>query len=327
MFITTANVLDTIPPALLDRMEVLRLPGYTDEEKLHIARAFLVPKQVAEHGLDRKRCRFRVSALKAIIRLYTREAGVRNLEREVASICRKVAREVAEGKAASRSVGAPEVAEFLGPPRFLHQLVERKVEPGVATGLAWTPSGGEILFVESTRMAGSKGLILTGSLGEVMKESAQAALSYVRSRAKRLALDPRFFADSDIHIHVPSGQTPKDGPSAGITMAASLMSLLTDTALNPRVAMTGEITLRGKVLPVGGIKEKVLAAYRAGVHSVILPAENEKDLREVHEEARKKLTFRFADHIDDIWPVIFPGRQLGSRPVRRRKPKAPSARA
>jgi ATP-dependent Lon protease len=322
MFITTANVLDTITPALLDRMEVLRLPGYTDEEKLHIARAFLVPKQLAEHGLDRKRCRFRVSALKAIIRLYTREAGVRNLEREVASICRKVAREVAEGKVKARSIGPAEVAELLGPPRFLHELVERTMEPGVATGLAWTPSGGEILFVESTRMAGSKGLILTGSLGEVMKESAQAALSYVRSRAHRLALDPQFFTDSDIHIHVPSGQTPKDGPSAGITIAASLMSLLTDTALNPRVAMTGEITLRGKVLPVGGIKEKVLAAYRAGVHSVILPAENEKDLREVHEEARKKLTFRFAEHIDDIWPVIFPGRKLGSRPVRKRKPRS-----
>jgi ATP-dependent Lon protease len=324
MFITTANVLDTIPPALLDRMEVLRLPGYTDEEKLHIARAFLVPKQLAEHGLDRKRCRFRVSALKAIIRLYTREAGVRNLEREVASICRKVAREVAEGKVKARTITAREVTELLGPPRFLHELVERKMEPGVATGLAWTPSGGEILFIESTRMVGSKGLILTGSLGEVMKESAQAALSYVRSRAHRLALDPQFFADSDIHIHVPSGQTPKDGPSAGITIAASLMSLLTDTSLDPRVAMTGEITLRGKVLPVGGIKEKVLAAYRAGVHAVILPAENEKDLREVHEEARKKLTFHFAEHIDDIWPVIFPGRKLGSRSVRKRKP--PSAR-
>jgi ATP-dependent Lon protease len=325
MFITTANVLDTIPPALLDRMEVLRLPGYTDEEKLRIARAFLVPKQLAEHGLDRKRCRFYVSALKAIIRLYTREAGVRNLEREVASICRKVAREVAEGRAKFRAIGAREVTELLGPPRFLHQLVERKMEPGVGTGLAWTPSGGEILFIESTRMAGNKGLILTGSLGEVMKESAQAALSYVRSRADRLALDPHFFADSDIHIHVPSGQTPKDGPSAGITMAASLMSLLTGTSLDPRVAMTGEITLRGKVLPVGGIKEKVLAAYRAGVHTVILPAENEKDLGEVHEEARKKLIFRFADHIDDIWPVIFPGRKLGRR--RGRKPKAPSARA
>jgi ATP-dependent Lon protease len=356
MFITTANVLDTIPPALLDRMEVLRLPGYTDEEKLHIARVFLVPKQLAEHGLDRKRCRFRVSALKAIIRLYTREAGVRNLEREVASICRKVAREVAEEPAAHgarqarakrssqvglprrgasrpreaappkfRAIGAHEVTELLGPPRFLHQLVERKVEPGVATGLAWTPSGGEILFIESTRMAGNKGLILTGSLGEVMKESAQAALSYVRSRADRLALDPGFFAGTDIHIHVPSGQTPKDGPSAGIAMAASLMSLLTGTALDPRVAMTGEITLRGKVLPVGGIKEKVLAAYRAGVHTVVLPQENEKDLREVHEEARKKLAFHFAEQIDDIWPVIFPGRKLARS--RRRKPKASSARA
>ena len=313
MFITTANVLDTIPPALLDRMEVLRLPGYTDEEKLHIARTFLVPKQLDEHGLRRNQCRFRVAALRELIRHYTREAGVRNLEREIASICRKVARNVAEGKTGGRSIGKREVAELLGPARFRHELVEKKLEPGVATGLAWTPAGGEVLFIESTRMAGQKGLILTGSLGEVMKESAQAALSYVRSRADRLGLDPDFYDNFDIHIHVPAGQTPKDGPSAGITIAASLMSLLTGRALEPRVAMTGEITLRGKVLPVGGIKEKVLAAYRAGVHTIVLPAENEKDLREVHEEARRKLTFKFAESIDDIWPIIFPGRKVGRR--------------
>ncbi len=313
MFITTANVLDTIPPALLDRMEVLRLPGYTDEEKLHIARTFLVPKQLDEHGLRRSQCRFRVAALRELIRHYTREAGVRNLEREIASICRKVARDVAEGKTGARSIGKREVAELLGPARFRHELVEKKLEPGVATGLAWTPAGGEVLFIESTRMAGQKGLILTGSLGEVMKESAQAALSYVRSRADRLGLDPDFYDNFDIHIHVPAGQTPKDGPSAGITIAASLMSLLTGRALEPRVAMTGEITLRGKVLPVGGIKEKVLAAYRAGVHTIVLPAENEKDIREVHEEARRKLTFKFAESIDDIWPIIFPGRKVGRR--------------
>lgn len=313
MFITTANVLDTIPPALLDRMEVLRLPGYTDEEKLHIARTFLVPKQLDEHGLRRSQCRFRVAALRELIRHYTREAGVRNLEREIASICRKVARNVAEGKTGARSIGKREVAELLGPARFRHELVEKKLEPGVATGLAWTPAGGEVLFIESTRMAGQKGLILTGSLGEVMKESAQAALSYVRSRADRLGLDPDFYDNFDIHIHVPAGQTPKDGPSAGITIAASLMSLLTGRALEPRVAMTGEITLRGKVLPVGGIKEKVLAAYRAGVHTIVLPAENEKDIREVHEEARRKLTFKFAESIDDIWPIIFPGRKVGRR--------------
>ena len=324
MFITTANVLDTIPPALLDRMEVLRLPGYTDEEKLHIARTFLVPKQLDEHGLRRSQCRFRVAALRELIRHYTREAGVRNLEREIASICRKVARDVAEGKTGARSIGKREVAELLGPARFRHELVEKKLEPGVATGLAWTPAGGEVLFIESTRMAGQKGLILTGSLGEVMKESAQAALSYVRSRAERLGLDPDFYDNFDIHIHVPAGQTPKDGPSAGITIAASLMSLLTGHALEPRVAMTGEITLRGKVLPVGGIKEKVLAAYRAGVHTIVLPAENKKDLREVHEEARRKLTFKFAESIDDIWPIIFPGRKVGRR---RTKAKASQRRA
>ncbi len=324
MFITTANVLDTIPPALLDRMEVLRLPGYTDEEKLHIARTFLVPKQLDEHGLRRSQCRFRVAALRELIRHYTREAGVRNLEREIASICRKVARDVAEGKTGARSIGKREVAELLGPARFRHELVEKKLEPGVATGLAWTPAGGEVLFIETTRMAGQKGLILTGSLGEVMKESAQAALSYVRSRAERLGLDPDFYDNFDIHIHVPAGQTPKDGPSAGITIAASLMSLLTGQALEPRVAMTGEITLRGKVLPVGGIKEKVLAAYRAGVHTIVLPAENEKDIREVHEEARRKLTFKFAESIDDIWPIIFPGRKVGRR---RTKAKASRRRA
>lgn len=324
MFITTANVLDTIPPALLDRMEVLRLPGYTDEEKLAIARRFLVPKQLAEHGLRRSQCRFRVGALKEIIRHYTREAGVRNLEREIANICRKVARDFAEGKTAARSITKRNVAELLGPPRFRHQLVERRMEPGVATGLAWTPAGGEILFIESTKMTGKKGLILTGSLGEVMKESAQAALSYVRSRAEKLGLEPDFFDHCDLHIHVPAGQTPKDGPSAGITIAASLMSLLTGVPLDPRVAMTGEITLRGKVLPVGGIKEKVLAAYRAGVHTVILPAENEKDLREVHEEARKKLTFKFVENIDQIWPIIFPGR-FGRRGRRKSRPRQKAA--
>jgi len=322
MFITTANVLDTIPPALLDRMEVLHLAGYTDEEKLEIARRFLVPKQLGEHGLLARQCRFRAASLREVIRHYTREAGVRNLEREIANICRKVARQVAEGKDQGRNITKATVSELLGPPRYRRQLVERKMEPGVATGLAWTPAGGEVLFIESTKMQGSKGLLLTGSLGEVMKESAQAALSYVRSRAERLGLDPAFFERYDLHIHVPSGQTPKDGPSAGLTIAASLMSLLTGRPLDARVAMTGEITLRGKAMPVGGIKEKVLAAYRAGVRVVILPAENETDLEEVHEEARKKLDFKLVENVDDIWPLIFPAK----RAPRRRRPARASAR-
>ncbi len=300
MFITTANVLEPVPPALRDRMEVLELAGYTDEEKLEIAYRHLIRKQQGETGLTDDNIAFDPEAVKYIIRSYTREAGLRNLEREIGRVCRKVARGLTEGKLDKIEVTVEKVRELLGPEKFFSEVAERAPEPGVATGLAWTPNGGDILFIESTRMAGKKGLTLTGHLGEVMKESAQAALSYVRSRAERLGIRPDFFEDSDIHIHVPSGAIPKDGPSAGVTMAVSLASLLTGRAARPRVAMTGEITLRGKVLPVGGVKEKVLAARRAGIDTVILPKRNEQDLEDVPSDIRKTLRFVFVDNIDEV---------------------------
>ncbi|MGH9867515.1 MAG: endopeptidase La [Candidatus Polarisedimenticolia bacterium] len=303
LFITTANILDTIPPALRDRMEVLQLPGYTEEEKLHIARQHLIPRQVANHGLKPEQIVIHDDAVRTIIKGYTREAGLRNLERELGSVCRKVARRVAEGATQTIIVRAEDVEEFLGPERFESETAERTRVPGVAIGLAWTPTGGEILYIESTLMKGNKGLIITGQLGDVMKESAQAALSYVRSRALSMGISPDFFETSDIHIHVPQGAIPKDGPSAGVTMVASLVSLLTGVPCGHEVAMTGEITLRGKVLPVGGIKEKVLAARRAGIYSVIIPARNRKDLVDVPEELRRDMTFHFAETLDDVLAV------------------------
>ncbi|HSR57857.1 MAG TPA: endopeptidase La, partial [Candidatus Binataceae bacterium] len=265
LFLTTANVLDTIPHALRDRMEVLELPGYTEEEKLEIVKRHLVPKQLTENGLGNLKIEFTPEAISEIIRNYTREAGLRNLEREIARVCRKVARAITEGEPPPEKILPDAVSRYLGPPRFFAEVAERTQDPGVATGLAWTASGGDILFIESTRMSGQKGLTLTGSLGDVMKESAQAALSYIRSRADRLGITPDFFDKADLHIHIPAGAIPKDGPSAGVTIAASLASLLTGRPCRSDVAMTGEITLRGKVLPVGGIKEKVLAARRAGI--------------------------------------------------------------
>ncbi len=300
MFVTTANVLDPIPPALRDRMEVIELAGYTEEEKLQIARRHLIPKQLREHGLKDENLAFEDEALIHIVRSYTREAGLRNLEREIGSVCRKVARAITEGRTEPVVCTAAKVREYLGPERFFSELAERTEEPGVAIGLAWTPNGGDILFIESTRMAGKKGLILTGHLGEVMKESAQAALSWVRSRAERLGIPPDFFENADIHIHVPHGAIPKDGPSAGVTMATSLASLLTGRHVRANVAMTGEITLRGKVEPVGGIKEKVLAAKRAGVETVILPRRNEKDLEDVPPAVREALRFVFVDTVDEV---------------------------
>lgn len=301
MFVTTANNLDTIPSPLLDRMEVLELAGYTEEEKLRIARRYLVPKQLRAHGLAPNEVTFDDGALRAIIQEYTREAGVRSLERQVANVCRKTARQLAEGAEGPIGINAPSVHDYLGRPRFYAEVAERTDRPGVATGLAWTPTGGDIIFVEATMMQGRNNrLILTGMLGDVMRESAQTALSYVRSNATRLGIDPVIFEDKDLHIHVPAGAIPKDGPSAGVTMATALASLVTGRVVRHDVAMTGEVTLRGKVLPVGGIKEKVLAAHRAGLRTVILPKRNESDLEEVPEELRKEMRFVLVDTIDHL---------------------------
>jgi len=300
MFITTANLLEPIPPALRDRMEVITLPGYTEEEKIHIATKYLIPRQLNEHGLKEKQLRISQNALASIIRDYTREAGVRNLEREIATLCRRTARRIVEGRAKSVMVTAKNLKNFLGPSEFFHDMAERTTEPGVAIGLAWTATGGDILFVEATQMSGKGNLILTGSLGDVMRESAQAALSYVRSHARQLGIEPKSFEKSDIHIHVPSGAIPKDGPSAGVTMAVALASLLMHRPVKSALAMTGEITLRGKILPIGGVKEKVLAAARSGIKIVILPDQNRKDLTDVPAEIRKKLKFRFVKTIADM---------------------------
>jgi ATP-dependent Lon protease len=304
MFLTTANLLDPIPPPLRDRMEVLELPGYTEEEKLQIARRHLIPKVLVENGLAEHKIEFTQDAIAEIIRSYTREAGLRNLERELARVCRKIARAVTEGQAPPEKIDAALIPSYVGPPKFFPEAAERTADPGVATGLAWTPNGGDILFIESTQMSGEKGITLTGSLGDVMKESAQAALSYLRSRASRLGIAEDFFHKSDLHIHVPAGAIPKDGPSAGVALVASLASLLTGRPVRPDVAMTGEITLRGKVLPVGGIKEKILAARRAGITCVILPRRNERDLEDIPSEVRNELEFVFVDTIDEVLNVV-----------------------
>jgi ATP-dependent Lon protease len=300
MFITTANILDTVPPALRDRLEVIRFSGYIEEEKHHIATQFLIPKQLRENGLRADQLAFTEEALRHIIREYTREAGVRNLEREIATICRKVAREVAEGELASEKVTLQNVHKFLGPPKFRYGSAGKRDEVGAATGLVYTEQGGDIITVEAALLRGEGKLILTGQLGDVMKESAQAALSYVRARARRLGVDDGFASRYDVHIHVPAGAVPKDGPSAGITMATALASALTGQPVRKDVAMTGEITLRGNVLPVGGVKEKVIAAHRAGIKTVILPKENEKDLHEIPANVRKKLRFVFVEHMDQV---------------------------
>ncbi|HVN91589.1 MAG TPA: endopeptidase La [Candidatus Binataceae bacterium] len=300
LFITTANMLDTIPHALRDRMEVLELPGYTEEEKLQIVYRHLIKKEMAENGLDNIEIDFTREAVAEIIRSYAREAGLRNLEREISRICRKIARSITEGEAAPEKITVEMLQKYLGPPKYFSEVAERTNEPGVATGLAWTPNGGDIIFIESTRMGGQKGLILTGSLGDVMKESAQAALSYIRSRADKLGIAPEFYDKSDIHVHVPAGAIPKDGPSAGVTMTASMVSLLTGRPVRSDVAMTGEITLRGKVLPVGGIKEKVLAARRAGIRTVILPKRNEHDLDDIPPELRTEMKTIFVETIDQV---------------------------
>jgi len=301
MFITTANTLDTIPLALRDRMEVIQLSGYTTDEKLHIARRYLVPRQLTENGLKRSQAAFSDAALRALIEEYTREAGVRNLEREIGSVCRKIAREIAEGKAKGKvSVSAKRARELLGRRRFFAEQRRRTKDPGVATGLAWTPVGGEVLFVEATAMPGSGKLTITGQLGDVMRESAQAALSYIRGHLKQVAPDVEvdWFATHDLHIHVPAGAVPKDGPSAGVAMAVALASLVSSKPVSSQVAMTGEITLTGQVLPVGGLKEKALAAQRAGIKRVILPERNEGEIAEIPEHERGDLEFVYVDRIE-----------------------------
>ncbi|MEX2162549.1 MAG: endopeptidase La [Anaerolineales bacterium] len=302
MFITTANTLETIPGPLRDRMEIIQLSSYTEGDKLIIAKGYLLPRQLRENGLRKGEVKFSVAALRTLIRSYTREAGVRNLEREIGSVCRKAVTKIAEGKTKTITVTPGLVREFLGPPKYyrMEEITTRTSMPGVVTGLSWTPTGGDVLFIEATRMPGSKGFQLSGQLGEVMQESAKAALSYVRSRAKKLGIEPDFFKDTDIHLHVPAGAQPKDGPSAGVTMVTALVSLLTGKPIKAHVSMTGEITLRGQVLPVGGIKEKVLAAHRAGLKTVILPMRNEVDLEDLPKEIRKKLDFKFVRTMDEV---------------------------
>jgi ATP-dependent Lon protease len=302
LFITTANVLDPIPPALRDRMEVLEIPGYTEEEKLAIARDHLVQKQITNHGMTPEQLTITDDALRAVIRGYTREAGVRNLEREIGALCRKAARRRAEGDEAPLAITPAVVTTMLGAPSFLdEEMEERTKEPGVAIGLAWTPAGGDVLFVEASRMPGTGSLTLTGQLGEVMKESARAALSWFRAHAAAYGADPDFFKNAEIHLHVPSGAIPKDGPSAGVTIATALASELTRRPVRGDLAMTGEVTLSGRVLPVGGIKEKVLAARRVGIREVIMPRQNEKNVKEdLTEELRRELTIHYVQTVDEV---------------------------
>ena len=305
MFVATANIMDPVPPALRDRLEVLELPGYTREEKLSISKQFLVPKQLEEHGLSGDKLGFDDAAVAEVIDSYTREAGVRNLEREIANCIRAIAVLVAEGKAQpAERITHERIADLLGPAKYISEVAERTAEPGVATGLAWTPVGGDILFIEATKMNGKGQLVLTGQLGDVMKESAQAALSFIRSRAKWLGLEENFLEKTDIHVHIPAGAIPKDGPSAGVTMFVAMASLLTNKPIRNDVAMTGEITLRGLVLPVGGIKEKFLAAHRAGIKRVVLPERNRKDVIDIPEQPRTEIEIQYVKRMDELLPLV-----------------------
>jgi ATP-dependent Lon protease len=312
LFITTANALDTIPRPLLDRMEVLRLSGYSEEEKVEIANRYLIPRRLAETGLTAEKLSFAPEALRRMISRYTREAGVRELERTIGRVARKVARQFAEGRTEPVHVGPEDLTELLGPERVRPERWRKRLDPGVATGLAWTEAGGDVLYVETTLLTGARGLRLTGQLGDVMKESAKTAQAFVWSHADALGVDPHLFREAGIHVHVPAGAVPKDGPSAGVAMVAALTSLYTGRPLRSDTAMTGEVTLTGLVLPVGGIKEKVLAARRAGMRQVILPRDNEVDLRELPDEVRKELTFVFADRVEDVLAAALPevGRRL-----------------
>jgi ATP-dependent Lon protease len=329
LFIATANQLETIPPPLLDRMDVIQLSGYTEDEKVGIARKYLVPKQLEAHGLDTEKVTLTEGALRIVIREYTREAGVRNLERQIAALSRKAARRVAEGKAKGATrIDEKRVRSWLGPRRFSGEIRKRTSDAGVATGLAVTATGGDVLFIEASAYPGEGRLRVTGQLGEVMQESAQAALSWVRSHADSLGLDPKWFSENDIHVHVPAGAVPKDGPSAGVTMVTAIVSLVSGRPVSEEVAMTGEVTLTGQVLAIGGVREKVLAAQRAGVTTVVIPKENEPDLDDLPAETRKGLEFVLADHVDEVLDTALDGaiplgkpRGVGSR---ERKAAAPA---
>ena len=322
LFIATANVLDTIPGPLRDRMEIIELSGYTEEEKLQIAKRFLMRRQLEANGLDAEQVKVTDAALGRLIREYTREAGCRSLERQIGALARNAAMQIAEGKATSVTFDAADIDGVLGATRFENEVAQRTSVPGVATGLAWTPVGGDILFVESARLPGSGKLILTGQLGDVMKESAQAALSLLKSQAFEFGIDAKLFEDSDVHVHVPAGAIPKDGPSAGVAMFVSLASLFRREPVRPDVAMTGEITLSGNVLPVGGIKEKTIAAARAGIKRVILPTRNRRDLEDIPESARAMLEFVWVDHVAQALEVAF-----GGAPSVVEEPPKPRARA
>ncbi|MFC1476132.1 endopeptidase La [Candidatus Zixiibacteriota bacterium] len=306
MFITTANLLHPIPAVLRDRMEVIEMPGYTDLEKVQIAKRFLVPRELENHGLKKEHLSFSDAVLKRIIHDYTRESGLRNLDREIATVCRKIARKVATGKRGMTSIKADKLHKYLGPVKFLPELVERTAQVGVVPGLAWTSAGGSLLFVEVSSMPGKGTLTLTGSLGNVMKESVKAAMTNIRADYQRLGIDQDIFGKTDFHVHVPAGATPKDGPSAGITIATAIASLLSNRPVRPRLGMTGEITLHGQVLPIGGLKEKSLAAYRAGIKRVIIPKDNEKDLVEIPDEVRKNLEFIPVKHIEEVFNIALP---------------------
>ena len=307
MFIATANLADPIIPALKDRMEIIELAGYIDEEKLKIARQYLIPRQIKENGIKTKDLDLTDEAILNVINSYTREAGLRNLEREIANVCRKIARKIAEGEKKIPRITAKNLSKFLGVPRFLPDLDNRKDEVGVATGLAWTPYGGDVLYIEATPMEGKGNLLLTGQLGDVMKESGQAAMSYFRSRAAKFGLTENFYFSKDIHVHVPAGAIPKDGPSAGVTMASALVSALTGMPVRSDVAMTGEITLRGRVLPIGGLREKSLAALRARIYTIIAPEQNQKDLDEIPKHIRRRLDFKFVKHMDEVLKLALRG--------------------
>jgi ATP-dependent Lon protease len=327
LFICTANTIDTIPRPLLDRMDTIMLSGYTEDEKLGIAKRYLVPKQLQAHGLSKAQLTIPDAVLRMVIREYTREAGVRNLERRIADIARKAATQIAKGKAKKVRVDEKKAREWLGPRRFSGEVRKRTADPGVATGLAYTEVGGDVLFIEAAAYPGQGRLTITGQLGEVMQESAQAALSWVRAHADLLGVEEDWFSQHDVHIHVPAGAVPKDGPSAGVTMATAIASLVRGVPVSDEVGMTGEITLTGQVLPIGGVREKTLAAQRAGLKRVILPRENAPDLEELPAETRERLDFVLADSIDDVFEAAFDGQQArGPRSVPARERQAARAR-